>query len=72
MYKSLLRDASKLEGQSELFIKIIPDVEAKTLTIIDSGIGMTKVSVFVFTFTWPFMFQLSLSSAACTSSSRPT
>ena len=69
-YESLT-DASKLEGQSELFIKIIPDVEAKTLTIIDSGIGMTKVSVFVFTLSWPFMLQLSLFSSACPSS-RPT
>jgi len=43
-YESLT-DASKLEGQSELFIKIIPDVEAKTLTIIDSGIGMTKADM---------------------------
>ena len=39
-YESLT-DASKLEGQNELFIKIIPDSDAKTLTIIDSGIGMT-------------------------------
>jgi len=43
-YESLT-DASKLEGQSELFIKIIPDVEAKTLTIIDSGVGMTKADM---------------------------
>jgi len=43
-YESLT-DASKLEGQSELFIKIVPDLEAKTLTIIDSGIGMTKADM---------------------------
>merc|ERR1712203_1103193 len=36
-YESLT-DASKLEGEKELFIKIVPDVEAKTLTIIDTGI----------------------------------
>ena len=43
-YESLT-DASKLEAQKELFIKIVPDVEAKTLTIIDSGIGMTKADM---------------------------
>merc|ERR1712179_497684 len=29
----------------ELFIQIIPDVDAKTLTIIDSGVGMTKADM---------------------------
>jgi len=43
-YESLT-DASKLEGQNELFIKIVPDEDAKTLTIIDSGIGMTKADM---------------------------
>merc|ERR1711887_453127 len=43
-YESLT-DASKLEGQSELKIEIIPDLEAKTLTIIDTGIGMTKADL---------------------------
>jgi len=43
-YESLT-DASKLEAQPELFIKIIPDSDAKTLTIIDSGIGMTKADM---------------------------
>merc|ERR1712121_172626 len=43
-YESLT-DASKLEGQKELFIKIVPDTDAKTLTIIDSGIGMTKADL---------------------------
>merc|ERR1711874_897737 len=37
--------ASKLDGQKELFIKIVPDVDAKTLTLIDSGIGMTKADM---------------------------
>ena len=43
-YESLT-DPSKLESQKELFIKIIPDREAKTLTIIDSGVGMTKADL---------------------------
>jgi len=43
-YESLT-DASKLEAQPELFIKIVPDLDAKTLTIIDSGIGMTKADM---------------------------
>merc|ERR1739849_56270 len=43
-YESLT-DPSKLEGQKELFIKIVPDKENKTLTIIDSGIGMTKADM---------------------------
>ncbi|XP_023336510.1 heat shock protein 83 [Eurytemora carolleeae] len=43
-YESLT-DASKLDGQKELFIKIIPDTDAKTLTIIDTGIGMTKADM---------------------------
>eukprot|EP01113_Clastostelium_recurvatum_P034851 TRINITY_DN477_c0_g2_i2.p1 TRINITY_DN477_c0_g2~~TRINITY_DN477_c0_g2_i2.p1 ORF type:complete len:716 (-),score=338.14 TRINITY_DN477_c0_g2_i2:64-2184(-) len=40
-----LTDKSKLEGQPELFIHIVPDKEAKTLTLIDSGIGMTKADL---------------------------
>jgi len=43
-YESLT-DASKLEGQKDLFIKIVPDSDAKTLTLIDSGIGMTKADM---------------------------
>merc|ERR1712243_122416 len=43
-YESLT-DASKLEGEKELKIKLVPDVEAKTLTIIDTGIGMTKADM---------------------------
>merc|ERR1711878_112012 len=43
-YESLT-DPSKLEGQKELFIKIVPDKENKTLTIIDSGVGMTKADM---------------------------
>merc|ERR1711971_1132407 len=43
-YESLT-DASKLEAEKELHIKIVPDVDAKTLTIIDTGIGMTRADM---------------------------
>merc|ERR1739842_241887 len=33
------------EAEKEMGIKIVPDVEAKTLTIIDTGIGMTKADM---------------------------
>ncbi len=37
-----MTDKSKLESQPELFIHIVPDKTNNTLTIIDSGVGMTK------------------------------
>ena len=40
-----LTDKSKLEAQPELFIHLVPDKANKTLTIIDSGIGMTKADL---------------------------
>merc|ERR1711955_69673 len=40
-YESLT-DPSKLEAQKELYIKIVPDTEDNTLTLIDTGVGMTK------------------------------
>jgi len=40
-YESLT-DPAKLESGKDLFIKIIPNKEDHTLTIIDTGIGMTK------------------------------
>jgi len=43
-YESLT-DASKLDGKKEMEIDIIPDLDAKTLTLIDSGIGMTKADM---------------------------
>ncbi|KAK2715435.1 hypothetical protein QYM36_010148 [Artemia franciscana] len=43
-YESLT-DPSKLDSGKELYIKIIPDKEAKTLTICDTGVGMTKADL---------------------------
>ncbi|XP_059277355.1 heat shock cognate protein 80-like [Lycium ferocissimum] len=40
-----LTDKSKLDAQPELFIHIIPDKTNNTLTLIDSGIGMTKADL---------------------------
>ena len=37
-----LSDPSKLDSGKDLRVDIIPDKENKTLTIIDTGIGMTK------------------------------
>lgn len=43
-YESLT-DPTKLEGLKELFIKVIPNKDDKTLTLIDTGIGMTKADL---------------------------
>uniref|UniRef100_A0A1B0DDI1 Heat shock protein 83 n=1 Tax=Phlebotomus papatasi TaxID=29031 RepID=A0A1B0DDI1_PHLPP len=43
-YESLT-DPSKLDSGKELYIKIIPNKAAGTLTIIDTGIGMTKADL---------------------------
>eukprot|EP00252_Welwitschia_mirabilis_P016843 TRINITY_DN3743_c0_g1_i3.p1 TRINITY_DN3743_c0_g1~~TRINITY_DN3743_c0_g1_i3.p1 ORF type:complete len:708 (+),score=160.93 TRINITY_DN3743_c0_g1_i3:249-2372(+) len=40
-----LTDKSKLEAQPELFIRIVPDKANKTLSVIDSGCGMTKADL---------------------------
>ncbi|KAI5606129.1 hypothetical protein POPTR_001G466000v4 [Populus trichocarpa] len=40
-----LTDKSKLDAQPELFIHIVPDKTSNTLTIIDSGVGMTKADL---------------------------
>ncbi|KAF2310603.1 hypothetical protein GH714_015326 [Hevea brasiliensis] len=40
-----LTDKSKLDAQPELFIHIVPDKSNNTLSIIDSGIGMTKADL---------------------------
>ncbi|XP_076128889.1 heat shock protein HSP 90-alpha 1 [Alosa pseudoharengus] len=43
-YESLT-DPSKLESCKDLKIDVIPDQKAKTLTLIDTGIGMTKADL---------------------------
>merc|ERR1711970_1075758 len=43
-YESLT-DASKLEAKKEMDIQIIPNPDEKTITIIDTGIGMTKADM---------------------------
>merc|ERR1712240_599974 len=43
-YQSLT-DSTVIEAQKELKIDIVPDVDAKTLTLIDTGIGMTKADM---------------------------
>jgi len=43
-YESLT-DPTKLDTGKELYIKIIPDKASNTLTIIDTGIGMTKADL---------------------------
>ncbi|KAF8413221.1 hypothetical protein HHK36_001197 [Tetracentron sinense] len=40
-----LTDKSKLDSQPELFIRIVPDKVNKTLSIIDTGVGMTKADL---------------------------
>ncbi len=40
-YQSLT-DSSVLNNQSELYVHIVPDKTSKTISIIDSGVGMTK------------------------------
>ena len=39
-------DKSKLDAQPKLFIHIIPDKNNNMLTIVNSGIGMTKAGRF--------------------------
>lgn len=40
-----MRNPEILESDKDLHIKIVPDKSAKTLTIIDTGIGMTKADL---------------------------
>merc|ERR1711937_45249 len=43
-YESLT-DPSKLDSEKDMHIKVLPDKAAKTLTIVDTGIGMTKADM---------------------------
>lgn len=43
-YESIT-DSSKLDGGRDLYIKLIPNKDDKTITIIDTGIGMTKADM---------------------------
>merc|ERR1711946_64010 len=43
-YESLT-DPSKLDSGKELFIRIEPNKNDRTLTLVDSGIGMTKADL---------------------------
>ena len=43
-YQSLT-DPSALESEPNLYVKIVPNKAEKTLTIIDTGIGMTKADL---------------------------
>lgn len=40
-----LTDKSVLDTGNELYIKIVPNKAEKTLTIIDTGVGMTKADL---------------------------
>ena len=43
-YKSLT-DAKEIEAERDFLIKIIPNKDEKTLTLMDTGIGMTKADM---------------------------
>lgn len=49
-----LTDKNKLDAQPELFIRLVPDKANKTLSIIDSGIGMTKAGNHIVLLLLPF------------------
>ena len=43
-YESLT-DPSKLDSGKDLYVKIVPNLTEKTITLIDTGIGMTKADL---------------------------
>ena len=43
-YESLT-DPSKLDSGKDLYVKIVPNPTEKTITLIDTGIGMTKADL---------------------------
>ena len=55
-----LTDKSKLDAQPELFIRLVPDKANKTLSIIDSGVGMTKSGIHLSIYLWPHPLPLSI------------
>ncbi|KAG6510245.1 hypothetical protein ZIOFF_028254 [Zingiber officinale] len=61
-----LTDKSKLDAQPELFTRLVPDKANKTLSIIDSGISMTKAGLFLILFSPLTRFDSS-SMEACSS-----
>jgi molecular chaperone HtpG len=40
-----LTDPTQLENSKDLYIKIVPNKADKTLTIMDTGVGMTKADL---------------------------
>jgi HSP90 family molecular chaperone len=52
-----LTDKSKLDAQPELFIRLVPDKTNNTLSIIDSGVGMTKAGTSKSSTTHFFFFK---------------
>jgi HSP90 family molecular chaperone len=52
-----LTNKSKLDAQPELFIRLVPDKTNNTLSIIDSGVGMTKAGSYKILLTQVFSLK---------------